>query len=191
MIERKRGSDRCGRKKLSPPGCPKAARREDQAKFWRLIAQGLSSEDAATGIGASPAVGGRWFREAGEMPPSQYSASAPSLSRRYLSFAEREEIALHRASGLSPSHACKHALPGQRMSGKGNCYDNSAVEAFFKTIKAELIWRRPWPTRRATDGHLRVHLWLLLSSPTALSTELGKPGRIRTESGLNEHLERH
>ncbi len=27
------------------------------------------------------------------------------------------------------------------MSGKGNCYDNAAVETFFKTIKAELIWR--------------------------------------------------
>ena len=26
------------------------------------------------------------------------------------------------------------------MSGKGNCYDNAAVETFFKTIKAELIW---------------------------------------------------
>ncbi len=31
------------------------------------------------------------------------------------------------------------------MSGKGNCYDNSAVETFFKTIKAKLIWRRSWP----------------------------------------------
>ena len=28
------------------------------------------------------------------------------------------------------------------MSGKGRCYDNAAVESFFKTIKAELIWRR-------------------------------------------------
>jgi putative transposase len=27
------------------------------------------------------------------------------------------------------------------MSGKGNCYDNAAVETFFKTVKAELIWR--------------------------------------------------
>ena len=27
------------------------------------------------------------------------------------------------------------------MSGKGNCYDNAVVEALFKTIKAELIWR--------------------------------------------------
>jgi len=37
------------------------------------------------------------------------------------------------------------------MSGKGNCYDNAAVETFFKTIKAELIWRHRWPTRRAAE----------------------------------------
>lgn len=37
------------------------------------------------------------------------------------------------------------------MSGKGNCYDNSAVETFFKTIKAELIWRRSWHTRRDAE----------------------------------------
>jgi transposase InsO family protein len=47
------------------------------------------------------------------------------------------------------------------MSGKGNCYpfrglqanpcrsaNNAAVETFFKTIKAELIWRYSWETRR-------------------------------------------
>ena len=34
------------------------------------------------------------------------------------------------------------------MSGKGNCHDDSAVETFFKTINAELIWRRSWPTGR-------------------------------------------
>ena len=37
------------------------------------------------------------------------------------------------------------------MSGKGNCYDNAAVETFFKTIKAELIWRHPWETRRKAE----------------------------------------
>ena len=37
------------------------------------------------------------------------------------------------------------------MSGKGNCYDNAAVETFFKTIKAELIWRQSWPTRRTAE----------------------------------------
>lgn len=34
------------------------------------------------------------------------------------------------------------------MSAKGNCYENAAVEIFFKTIKAGLIWRRAWETRR-------------------------------------------
>jgi len=37
------------------------------------------------------------------------------------------------------------------MSGKGNCYDNAAMETFFKTIKAELIWRHSWETRRAAE----------------------------------------
>ncbi len=38
------------------------------------------------------------------------------------------------------------------MSGKGNCYDNSMVETFFKSLKAELIWRNRWETRRQTEG---------------------------------------
>lgn len=33
------------------------------------------------------------------------------------------------------------------MSGKGNCYDNAMVETFFKTIKAELVWRTVFYTR--------------------------------------------
>lgn len=37
------------------------------------------------------------------------------------------------------------------MSGKGNCYDNAAMETFFKTIKAELIWRQVWQTRRDVE----------------------------------------
>jgi hypothetical protein len=32
-----------------------------------------------------------------------------------------------------------------------NCYDNSAVESFFKSLKAELIWRRNWQTRREVE----------------------------------------
>ena len=52
---------------------------------------------------------------------------------------------------------------GQRMSGKGNCYDRAmgaigsspmaraAVETVFKTIKAELIWRRTCQTRRQAE----------------------------------------
>lgn len=44
----------------------------------------------------------------------------------------------------------KHALTAS-MSRKGNCYDNSAVESFFKSLKAELVWRRKWQTRREVE----------------------------------------
>jgi len=37
------------------------------------------------------------------------------------------------------------------MSSKGNCYDNSAVESFFKSLKAELVWRRNGQTRREVE----------------------------------------
>ena len=37
------------------------------------------------------------------------------------------------------------------ISGKGKGYDNTAVETFFKTIKAELICRHPWETWRKAE----------------------------------------
>ena len=37
------------------------------------------------------------------------------------------------------------------ISGKGNCYDNSAVESFFKSLTAELVWRRNRQTRRRVE----------------------------------------
>jgi putative transposase len=33
------------------------------------------------------------------------------------------------------------------MSGKGNCFDNAVVEAFFKSLKSELVWRTVFQTR--------------------------------------------
>jgi transposase InsO family protein len=33
------------------------------------------------------------------------------------------------------------------MSGKGNCYDNSVAESFFKTLKSELVWRTAFQLR--------------------------------------------
>ena len=47
------------------------------------------------------AVGTRWFRKAGGMPPSMFGLTAKPLCGRYLSFAEREEIALLRVQGYS------------------------------------------------------------------------------------------
>jgi transposase len=71
------------------------ARREHRQRFWKAIAHGLSSEDAAVVCGVSPAVGARWFRQGGGMPPT----SLAPLSGRYLSFTEREEITVLKAQG--------------------------------------------------------------------------------------------
>ena len=87
---------RAMRGRMRSPGRPSNARREDRVGFWEAIAGGVSSEDAAAGAGVSPAVGSRWFRQAGGMPP----ISLGSVSGRYLSFAEREEIAIFHAQGV-------------------------------------------------------------------------------------------
>jgi hypothetical protein len=99
MKKPKRHSDRSGRDALRSPGRPPAAQREDRRRFWAAIAQGQSSEDAVSVAGVSPAVGTRWFREAGGMPPAGFGSSAKPPSGRYLLFADREEIALLRAQG--------------------------------------------------------------------------------------------
>lgn len=91
MAERKRRrSDRAGRPPMRSPGRPTVAKREDRQRFWAAIARGLESEGAAKQVGVSPAVGVRWFRQSGGMPP----ISMVPVSGRYLSFAEREEIAI-------------------------------------------------------------------------------------------------
>jgi putative transposase len=38
------------------------------------------------------------------------------------------------------------------MSGKGNCYDNSAVETFSRRSRPKLIWRRSWQTSAAAEA---------------------------------------
>ena len=99
MKRYRRRSDRCVRAALRSPGRPPEAQRENCRQFWTAIASGRSSEDAAVDAGVSAAVGVRWFRGAGGMPPTHFSQSSKPLSGRYLSFAEREEIALLRAQG--------------------------------------------------------------------------------------------
>jgi hypothetical protein len=81
-----------GRSLMKSPGKPSLPR-EIERKFWVLIAAGQSSEEAAASVGVSPAAGTRWFRESGGMSPFERAG----LSDRYLSFAEREEIALLKA----------------------------------------------------------------------------------------------
>ena len=83
------------RGKMRSPGRPPAWQRDQQQRFWVEIAKGTSSEEAAVSVGVASAVGSRWFREAGGMRPISFH----SLSSRYLSLSEREEIAIYKAKG--------------------------------------------------------------------------------------------
>jgi IS30 family transposase len=89
------GAAATGRAPMRSPGRPPVWRREHRQGFWDAIAAGVRSEDAAAAVGLSPAVGTRWFREGGGMR----TVSRSPLSGRYLSFAEREEIAILKAQG--------------------------------------------------------------------------------------------
>lgn len=96
---KKTRSDRSIRAKLRSPGRPPVLHRVARWPFWQAIAKGLSSEDAAAMAGVSAVVGTRWFRQCGGMPPSHLAPTAAPPTGRYLSFAEREQIALARARG--------------------------------------------------------------------------------------------
>ena len=84
------------RGQIPSPGRPTVAWREDRVRFWAKIAGGVTTEDAAVEAGVSSPVAFRWFRHAGGVNPCLPS----TVSGRFLSFSEREDIAMLRARGL-------------------------------------------------------------------------------------------
>src|SRR3954447_26045262 len=95
MARRQQNADRALRPAMRSPGRPMPARHVERA-FWRLIAQGKRTEQAALEIGVSTPVASRWFRHAGGMPP----LSLAEPTGRYLSFHERDDLAVLKAQGL-------------------------------------------------------------------------------------------
>jgi hypothetical protein len=83
------------RGQIPSPGRPTVAWREDRVRFWAAIAAGAMTEDAAVEAGVSSPVGFRWFRHAGGVNPQL----PETVSGRYVSSNEREDIALWRAQG--------------------------------------------------------------------------------------------
>jgi transposase, IS30 family len=86
-----------GRPPMQSPGRPPVAHKEHRRLFWTAISQGATSTDAGLAAGVSEAVGSRWFRECGGVKPQSVFHVD---SGRYLSFAEREQIALWRAQKI-------------------------------------------------------------------------------------------
>lgn len=109
-------ADRALRPPMRSPGRPEPSR-EVQRQFWRLIATGITSAEAALTVGVSVPVGTRWFRHAGGMPP--ISLAPPT--GRYLSFEEREEIALLRAKQLGVREIARRIGGESRERSSASC----------------------------------------------------------------------
>jgi IS30 family transposase len=148
-----------GRGAMRSPGAP-SLRREVERQFWQQIATGITSEKAAEAVGVSQPVGSRWFRHRGGMP---LFMSTP-VSERYLSFAEREEIALLRAQdigvreiarrlGRSPSTVSRE-LTRNAATRSGKLDYRASVAQW----KAELVAKRPKPAKLVTNPQLRRYV---------------------------------
>jgi hypothetical protein len=95
MPRRSRALDRAAAAGTRGGGRPPAGRREHRVRFWNAIARGASTVDASAEAGVLTSIGVRWSRKGGGMP----TVSLAPLSGRYLSFAEREDIAVLLARG--------------------------------------------------------------------------------------------
>jgi IS30 family transposase len=148
-----------GRSPMKSPGRP-SLRREVQRAFWREIAAGLTSEQAGVAVGASQAAGSRWFREGGGMP----SVDPSPLSGRYLSFAEREEIAILKAQGIGVRETARRL--GRSPSTisrelRRNVATRSGQLEYRASVaqwKAELLARRPKTAKLVADARLREYV---------------------------------
>jgi IS30 family transposase len=135
-------------------------RREHRQRFWAAIARGVSSEDAAVEAGVSAVVGVRWFRDGGGMS----SVTLAPLSGRYLSFAEREEIAILRARacgvreiarglGRSPSTISRE-LRRNAATRSGDLRYRASTAQWH----ADRRGRRPKPAKLAVNVELRRYV---------------------------------
>lgn len=158
MTKRKRASGRALRSPMHSPGRPPVWRKEHLECFWKSIAQGASSEDAGVAAGVSPAVGARWFRKGGGMSLIRFD----SPSGRYLSFSEREEIAILCAQAYSVSEIARRLKRApstisrelrRNASTRSGGMDYRAIAAQWH---ADRRARRPKDAKLASNNRLRT-----------------------------------
>ncbi len=116
---KRRRSDRAGRPAMRSPGRPRVAGRAEQQRFWKAIARGLSSEEAAVSCGVSSHVGGRWFREGGGMPPNQLGAAVGSFTCALRSG--------RRSQSYAPISLAADVQRRERLGGLLNFYHREAA----------------------------------------------------------------
>ncbi len=159
MRERQR-EVRLYRGQIPSPGRPTVAWRQDRVRFWDAVAGGEKTGDAAAAAGVSSPVGYRWFRHAGGVNP----CLPPTVSGRYLSFAEREDIALWRAQGAGVREIARR-LDRSPSTISRELRRNASTRTFRLEYKATIAqWhaerraRRPKPAKLAVNDRLRSYV---------------------------------
>ena len=144
---------------MRSPGRPEPSRAV-QRQFWRLIATGITSAEAALKVGVSVPVGTRWFRHAGGMTP----ISLAEPTGRYLSFEEREEIALLRAKQIGVREIARRIGrdPGTISRELRRNADTRSGKQEYRALvaqwKAQQAAKRPKAARLATNDRLREYV---------------------------------
>ena len=166
------------RGQMPSPGRPTVAWREDRVRFWAAIARGLSSEEAAAEIGVSQAVGTRWFRHAGGVRPNL----AAAVSGRYLSFSEREDIALWRVQGVGVREIARR-LGRSPSAISRELRRNASTRTYRLDYRASTAqWhaerraRRPKIARLAANEVLRTYVQDRLAGTIARPDGAAVPG---------------
>lgn len=157
-------ADRALRPSMRSPGRPEPSRAV-QRDFWRRIASGATTADAAEAVGVSWPVGSRWFRHAGGMPP----ISLDEPTGRYLSFTEREEIALLRAQDVGVREIARRIGrdPGTiSRELRRNAATRSGTQVYRAGVaqwKAQQAAKRPKTAKLVDNDRLREYVQERLS----------------------------
>ena len=133
-------------------------------------------------IGVAQAVGARWFHNAGGMPPFDVSFKPTG---RYLSFAEREEIALLRAQdkgvreiareiGRDPGTVSRE-LRRNAATRSGRLEYRASVAQW----KADMAAKRPKTAKLVTNPRLRAYVLERLTGQISLPDGTPIPGPTR------------
>ena len=151
-------ADRALRSPVRSPGRPEPPRAV-QREFWRLIASGVTTAQASEFLGVSWPVATRWCRHAGGMPP----INLDEPTGRYLSFAERGEIALLHVQRFGVREIVRRIgrHPGTvSRELRLNAATRSGKQVFRELVaqrKSQQAAKRPKTAKLVTNEMLRVY----------------------------------
>jgi len=152
-----------------------------RVRFWDGIRAGLAVEQAAAAAGVGRNAAWQWLRQAGGVPGNAPAAGCG----RYLSLAEREEIAAGVAVGepvRGIAARLRRAPSTVSREVRRNAGYRGRYRAVAAQVRAEERARRPKPAKLAVTGELREWVQQKLEknwSPEEVSARLAIefPGR--------------